>query len=131
MLRSTVGDEIAVEWEWGGVWGNELDKLRSHKVRGKDKNVLKYAVLITYTHTPNIERVYLHVMEKWERAPWPLLLILIDLEESNEFYFHKRFKSLNISVFDKNTRKELRAVPALPWEVSCTRWSTDHVGLWK
>src|SRR4030042_5987281 len=27
MLRSTDGDEIAVEWEWGGVWGNELEKL--------------------------------------------------------------------------------------------------------
>ena len=27
VLRSAGGDEIAIEWEWGGVWGNELDKL--------------------------------------------------------------------------------------------------------
>ena len=26
VLRSTEGDEIAVEWEWGGVWGNGRSK---------------------------------------------------------------------------------------------------------
>ena len=54
VLRSTAGDEIAIEWEWGGVWGNELEKLKQHKVLSKNKDnerLLKYAVLITYTHT--------------------------------------------------------------------------------
>jgi len=37
VLRSTDGDEIAVEWEWEGVWGNELDKLKNHKVLSIDK----------------------------------------------------------------------------------------------
>ena len=32
ILRSTEGDEIAIEWEWDGVWGNELEKLKHHKV---------------------------------------------------------------------------------------------------
>ena len=50
VLRSGYGDEIAVEWEWGGVWGNELDKLKQHRVWSKDKTIdrpLRYAVLIT------------------------------------------------------------------------------------
>src|SRR4030042_463115 len=60
VLRSTDGDEVAIEWEWGGVWGNELEKLKHHKVWSTDKSrerLLKYAVLITYTHTPKIDEV--------------------------------------------------------------------------
>ena len=125
MLRSTDGDEIAIEWEWGGVWGNELEKLKTHEVKGRKKGnnkILKYAVLITYTHTPNIERVYSHVIKNWEGAPWPLLLILIDLEESKKFTTHKEFKNIQMSIFDNNERTEFRKAPALPWEVSGTRW---------
>ena len=33
-------------------------------------------------------------------TPWPLLLILIDLEETKEFLWAKDFKHLNVSVFD-------------------------------
>ena len=32
VLRSLEGDEIAAEWEWRGVWENELCKLREHNV---------------------------------------------------------------------------------------------------
>jgi len=133
LLRSTEGDEIAIEWEWGGVWGNELEKLKQHKIWSKNKGsdrLLRYAVLITYTHTPNIEGVYNHVIKKWEGARWPLLLILIDLEKSRKFLSGKEFKNIQMSVFDKNERKELRTAPALPWEVTGTRWSTEHIGLW-
>ena len=112
--------------ELGGIWGNELEKLKCHKVWGKDKDnerLLKYAVLITYTHTPNIEKVYNHVIKNWEGARWPLLLILIDLEESKKFGSHKEFKNIRMSLFDMNIRRELRAAPAFPWEVNGTRWS--------
>ncbi len=129
VLRSTEGDEIAIEWEWGGVWGNELDKLKLHRVWSKDKGskrLLKYAVLITYTHTPNIERVYNHVIKKWEEARWPLLLILIDLEESGKFATGKEFKNIQMSVFDSNGRRELRTAPAYPWKVTGTRWYTEQ-----
>ena len=35
VLRSGEGDEVAVEWEWDGVWGqNELQKLGSGMVYG-------------------------------------------------------------------------------------------------
>jgi len=128
VLRSTDGDEIAVEWEWGGVWGNELDKLRDHKVWSPDKSTkrpLKYAVLITYTHTPNIEKACNHVMNKWQRAPWPLLLILIDLEESKKFSSGKEFKNINMYVFDSNGQKSLRVAPAFPWNVVGSRWYTQ------
>ena len=124
ILRSTEGDEVAIEWEWSGVWrANELEKLRDHSVWPKGKERLKYAVLITYTHTPNIEKVYNHVLKEWEGSQWPLLLILIDLEESKRFI--KEFKNINMSVFDKGERRWLRSAPAFPWEVTGTRWSYE------
>lgn len=125
VLRSTEGDEIAIEWEWGGVWGNELEKLKHHKVWSSDKGIerlLKYAVLITYTHTPNIQKVYNRVMNEWEGAPWPLLLILIDLEESNKFSSGKEFKNIQMSVFDSSGQRIFRVVPAFPWNVESSRW---------
>ena len=125
VLRSTAGDEVAIEWEWEGVWGNELGKLKNHRVWSKIKGTdrpLKYAVLITYTHTPNIERVYEHVMEKWQDAKWPLLLILIDLEESKKFSSGKDFKHIQMSVFEDGKQRQLRKVPAYPWKVDGTRW---------
>jgi hypothetical protein len=126
ILRSGEGDEIAVEWEWGGVWGNELQKLKDHKVWSPAKGsqrLLKYGVLVTYTHTPNMGRVYEHVSNQWENARWPLLLILIDLEESKKFFFGKEFKHINMSVFDFGGRQLLRVAPAFPWDAGETRWS--------
>jgi len=127
LLRSADGDEIAMEWEWEGVWGNELKKLKNHKVWSKVKRtnrLLKYAVLITYTHTPNIEKVYNHVLKEWEEAKWPLLLILIDLEESKRFSSGKDFKHIQMSVFENGKRRELRVVPAYPWKLEGTRWQS-------
>ncbi len=125
ILRSTDGDEVAIEWEWGGVWGNELEKLKHHKIWPKDKERLKYAVLITYTHPPNIQKVYNHVIEKWKGARWPLLLILIDLIESKKYHMGKEFKHIQMSVFHKGERRELRSSPAFPWKVSGTRWYNE------
>ena len=125
VLRSADGDEIAVEWEWSGVWGNELPKLKRHEVWGKDKateSLLKYAVLITYTHTPNIAKVYDHVTQSWQDAKWPLLLILIDVEKSKRFSTGKEFKNIRMSIFDPSGRKELRTAPAFPWKVEGSRW---------
>jgi len=130
VMRNTEQDVIALEWEWEGVFGkaNELKKLKLHKVWSKDKGstrLLKYAVLITYTHTPNIEKVYNHVIEEWQGAPWPLLLILIDLEESSRFTSHKEFKHIQMSVFNKGKLTEPRVAPAFPWKVYGTRWSRE------
>ena len=69
ILRGIDGDEVAVEWEWNGVWkANELEKLKEHEVKPAGKGKLKYAVLITYTHPPNVQKVYEHVMEEWKGA---------------------------------------------------------------
>jgi len=127
ILRSTDGDEIAVEWEWGDVLGeraNELQKLKDHSVRPKSKERLKYVVLITYTHTSDIEKVYNRVMGKWEGAQWPLLLILIKVEKS-KLRMRREFKNIQMSVFYKGERRELRSAPAFPWEVPSTRWSYE------
>ena len=125
VLRSGDGDEIAVEWEWGGVWGNELEKLKHHKVWSKDKSIerpLKYFVLITYTHTPNIANVYDHVTQSWQDARWPLLLILIDVEKSRKFSTGKEFKNIQMSIFDSIRCKKLRITPALPWKIEGSCW---------
>jgi hypothetical protein len=128
VLRSREGDEIAVEWEWNGVWGNELEKLRKHQGSPKaNARLLKYAVLITYTHTPNIKKVYKHVRNEWKEAQWPLLLILIDLEESRKFPMGKDFKNINMSLFDSNSLRSLRVAPAYPWNVGCSRWVAHEV----
>lgn len=126
ILRSTEGDEVAIEWEWGGVWrANELKKLKEHNVWPKEKEGLKYAVLVTYTHPPNIQKVYDHVMKEWNRASWPLLLILIDLIESKKYHMGREFKNIQMSIFHNGERRELRSAPAFPWEVVGTRWSYE------
>jgi hypothetical protein len=131
VLRSADGDEVAIEWEWGGVWGNELEKLKKHvKLWPKNKEGLKYAVLITYTHTPNIEKVYTHVKENWKGARWPLLLILIDVIDvtKSTITMGKEFKNIQMSIFNKGEKVEridLKLTPALPWEVQGTRWSYE------
>lgn len=122
VLRSRDGDEFAVEWEWGGVWGNELGKLKfPRKIWKKEP---RCAVLITYTHTRNIDKVYAHVAKNWEGAKWPLLLILIDVADvpRSKISSGVEFKNIQISVFDNNGRRELRKAPAFPWEVRGTRW---------
>jgi hypothetical protein len=125
VLRSVDGDEIAVEWEGGGVWGNELGKLKHHNVWSRDKiteRLLKCAVFITYTHTPNITKVYDHVMQNWQDAKWPLLLILIDVEESKRFSTGKQFKDIRMSIFTPAGQKALRKAPAFPWKIEGSRW---------
>ncbi len=130
LLRSFDGDEIAVEWEWQGAWGNELSKLREHNVWSSTKGLnrlLKYGVLITYTHTPNIPRVYEHVHKEWLDAKWPLLLILVDLEETKKFRMGKDFKDMHFSVFDSGRQRCLGSTPAFPWKVESTRWSVQTI----
>jgi len=123
MLRSRDGDEFAIEWEWGGVWGNELEKLKfPRKIWRKEP---RCAVLITYTHTLNVNKVYAHVAKNWKGAKWPLLLILIDVVDvpRSKISSGVEFKNIQISVFNNNRqRRELRIAPALPWEVIGTRW---------
>jgi hypothetical protein len=127
ILRSTDGDEVAIEWEWSGVFGkaNELKKLRQHEVRPKGKEGLKYAVLITYTHS--IESVYERVLKEWKDAKWPLLLILIDVIDvpRRKITSGREFQKIQMSVFQGDKHRELRSAPALPWKVPKTRWSRE------
>lgn len=128
VLRAWSGDEVAVEWEWEGVRDNELDKLRDPRrvwKRGRDApKQLKYAVLITYSQTQDIDKAYEHVKERWEKAPWPLLLILIDFRKSRKFSSGRELKNINISVFDSSERRDLRAAPAFPWNVEESCWAS-------
>ncbi len=138
VLRSAEGDEIAIEWEWGGAWGNELEKLKCHRVQPKGKERLKYAVLITYhahsRDTLKIEVVYDHVAKEWEDKEkggvprWPLLLILIDVIKvpKRKILSGREFQNIQMSVFHENEhweRRKLRSAPALPWKVPSTRLS--------
>jgi len=128
VMRDTEQDVIALEWEWEGVWGNEINKLKNHKLwtyDRDDKRLLKYAVFLTYTHTFNVDRVYERVLNEWKDARWPLLLILIDVDESKKFYSRKEFKNMHMSIFNNNNREGIRSAPAFPWKVPKTRWSRE------
>lgn len=123
VLRSSDGDEIAIEWEWEGIEGNELEKLKSHKVWPRDRGKkLKYAVLITYSYTNNIEGDYEKVKKRWETANWPLLLILIDSEQSKEYTTGRVFNNIRFYLLDPEKSRMLRDVPALPWNIESSRW---------
>ena len=134
ILRSTEGDEIALEWEWedilgkdGKLKGNELKKLKNHKVWPEDKERLKYAVLITYTKASDgaTEKVYDEVVKVWKGTSWPLLLILIDFGKFEKLSSRRGFKKIQMTVFHEGDYKELRSAPAFPWEVPETRWSYE------
>ena len=128
VLRSFEGDEIAVEWEWGGARGNELEKLKDHRVWSRDKlvdRVLRYAVFITYTDTADMTEVYDYVGRTWQGSRWPLLLILLDVEKSRRFSSGRRFKDIHLSIFDPSGRKDLREVPAFPWKIGGSRWCSQ------
>ena len=126
ILRSGLGDEIAVEWEWQGVWENELGKLKAHETWNNTKGPkrhLKYGVLISYTHQENLGRVYEHVSVKWKGAKCPLLLILVIVEDNKRFSSGKEFKVMHSCLFTKDGKPEfLRETPAVPWKVESTRW---------
>ncbi len=127
LLRSTDGDEIAVEWEWQGndIYGanKELYKLKTHQAWSTNKNKIKslrYAVLITYGQ--NISEICTKVAEEWRNAMYPLLLILVKTEESTAFSVGQKFDCLHFYVFNRGEYSEKRCCPASPWEVIGTRW---------
>ena len=131
VLRAMEGDEIAVEWEWSEKFGNELEKLRDPKKIWKknieEKKLLRFAVLVTYTEE-EIESKYKEVEHRWAGADWPLLLILIVFDRTSEFHSGRKFKRINMSVFDSNRpRNNLRDALALPWDVVCSRWAEQKV----
>ena len=128
VLRDTEQDVVALEWEWEEAWGSEIKKLKNHKVWSYDKNgqrKLQYAVFITYRTTDAVKELYERVLTEWEGASWPLLLVLIDVEKSKEFFSRKEFKKMQMSVLYKGKCRELRSAPAFPWKVAKTRWSRE------
>ena len=128
VMRNTEQDVIALEWEWEGSRGNEIKKLKEHRLWSYDEDrqrKLQYAVFITYTTTEDIDKVYEDVSHKWGDASWPLLLVLIEVKESGEFFSGREFKHIWMSLFDKGKPTQFRSAPALPWEVSKTRWSRE------
>lgn len=124
VLRSIDGDEIAIEWEWEGIEGNELKKLKSHKVWTKEKNgkKLKYAVLITYANADNAESDYEKVKDYWEDSNWPLLLIMIESEKDKKFATGLGFKNIRFYLLDSGKGRLLRTLPAVPWNIESSRW---------
>ena len=126
---------VAAEWEWEGVGGNELDKLKELDVwvpiSAKAANIeklLKFGVLITYVRSPNIERRCHEVSERWRGSRWPLLLILVDIAKNKRFGSGREFSNLNMFTFScQGVMTTLRRAPAYPWEVEGSRWATQSV----
>jgi hypothetical protein len=129
VLRNTEQDVIALEWEWEERLGNELEKLKKHRLWTYDNNEqrkLQYAVLISYAE--DVIRFYEDVLSEWgkgEKSSWPLLLILIEKEESDTYFSGREFKNLRMAIFEKGKYEELRSAPAISWKVPKTRWSRE------
>lgn len=131
LLRSREGDEIALEWEWDGVKGNELKKLKTHKAwsaAGDRGRLLQYGVLISYANIAETSNTYTHVLKEWDGANWPLLLILITFQESKEFRMGRDFQHMECSLFDTDGQRHLRSAPASPWYLANTRWPSELGG---
>lgn len=123
IFRSVAGDEIAVEWEWEGIDGNELTKLKNHKDSRKYDHKLKFAVLITYTEQAQLDSTINKAKEKWKEAEWPLLLILIISEQAKASRMRRTFTNLRMYLINQDGEHcLLRDVPAMPWNVDSTRW---------
>lgn len=121
VIRNANGqDVIALEWEWSGVYGNEIDKLKEFANKKDNNPGVAYCVFVSYAHTPNIQKVYEHVSKKWSGVICPLLLILIDFIDSKEYFSGRAFVNINISVFDRDKFRELRSIPAFPWNIEGT-----------
>lgn len=131
LLRSRDGDEIGLEWEWDGVKGNELEKLRKRKAwsfLGDKNRPFKYSVLISYAQVEQVSAAYHHVGKEWEGADWPLLLVLITFQDSSEFRMGRDFQRMECSVFDSGGHRHLRDAPATPWNLESTRWPSELGG---
>ena len=125
VLRSREGDEIAVEWEWDGVRGNELWKLRGHKAWAPPKykpKLLRFAALVSYAQSPDFEDSCQHVSKVWEGAQYPLLLILVTYDFTKKFRTRREFKDMTFFVYGPNGVQDLGSVPAAPWNLESTRW---------
>ena len=132
VYRSVAGDEVALEWEWQGVKGqNELTKLKNHKLwnrKGYNHEFLKYAVLITYREEGQIESTIEEITEYWNDANWPLLLIVVVSEKTKKYATRRAFSRMKMYLFEPNSKwRLLRDAPALPWEVDCSRWQFQFV----
>jgi hypothetical protein len=125
VLRSREGDEIAIEWEWNDVYGNELAKLKKHKpwsppeIQAKS---LRFAVFVSYAKSSDFEASREFVGKLWEGADWPLLLILVTYDFTKKFRTRRDFKDLNLFVYGPNGTRDLGSIPAAPWNLEATRW---------
>ena len=125
LLRSREGDEIAVEWEWDGVHGNELKKLKNHNTWAPTEfspKLLRFAALVTYAESSDFESSLEHVGNAWEGAQWPLLLILVTFNFTKKFRTRRDFKDMSFFVYGPNEIQNLGTVPASPWNLESTRW---------
>ena len=125
ILRSREGDEVAIEWEWDSVFGNELKKLKTHNswapVEFKPKS-LRFATLISYSESSRFEDSCQHAEKTWEGTPFPLLLILVTYDPTKKFRTRRDFKEMHFLVYGPDGRHDLGTVPAVPWNLEGTRW---------
>jgi hypothetical protein len=131
LYRSEAGDEVALEWEWQGVTGqNEVSKLKTHRVwrkAGFGDDLLKFGVLITYLDKGDVDTTLKHLSQAWEGAKWPLLVEAVITEPTKEFSTKRSFCRLNSYLFDQASGwRLLKDSPATPWKIDCSRWQWQN-----
>jgi hypothetical protein len=105
-----------IEWEWIQPFREKVNEVEKLLAGSAD---VEFSVFISYADERYLSQSLEKVESIWTRAETPLILFLITFEQDGK---HRRFCELVTYLFANGGYKKLRAQPALPWEVSGSKW---------
>lgn len=107
-----------VEWEWYQARNEQVNELRK-LVDSVDE--AKIFVFIGYSRTdrPHHEENIQRIADHWRECSKPLLAMLVTFRFEQG---RRCFGELQTHLFQNGRHRLLRTQPALPWEVSGTKW---------
>lgn len=109
---------VLAEWEWDSPAGegiNEIEKLS----QGSGTESPDLCFLLTYSSVNSVEEIVESIASYWSTTDVPLLLALVTYEGHTCRIF-KQLKMFEITA--TGSWKQLREQPALPWEVTGSKW---------
>jgi hypothetical protein len=135
MLRDTQGVVAALEWEWAALHSGKVTEFKKLlKLCGDAKyQCLRFASLVVYgrkggaDYDLRTERVLEQYGEDWAKELPPLLLVVIYYRGIGKDAGLQRRQFLEMEMYEiaGGRRKLLRQQPALPWDVSGSRWAKE------
>lgn len=106
-----------VEWEWMQVYHQKVDEIAKLK---KASNDCEISIFIRYSHKDNVFKSVNRIVELWQGCPKPLLVFLVTFAEVRDR--SRVFETLQTYRVSDGKARKVREQPALPWQVSGSRW---------